>query len=88
MTTTAQPVDAATATQILADEAERRGATPNDDDGTVRALVAAHGLGFCAWFCVCCELADRRARAEGYTSQAHRAAAIAFSSKKSAQVTE
>ncbi len=64
---------AAAATLILADEAERQGATPDDSAGIVRALVLAHGLEFCAWFCVCCELADRAARREGFDNQGHRA---------------
>jgi hypothetical protein len=76
-------MNATTATQILADEAERQNADPDDTNGAVRALVLTHGLGFCAWFCVCCELADRRARSEGYRSSADRAASIAFSSQKS-----
>jgi len=52
----------------LADEAEKQGAEANDDRGIVRALVTANGLSFNAWFCVCCELGDRAARAQGFTS--------------------
>lgn len=66
------------ATVILADEAERQGATPDDAAGIVRALVLAHGLEFCAWFCVCCELADRAARREGYADQIDRACVLTF----------
>ncbi len=61
------------ATMILADEAEKLGADANDCKGIVRQLVVAHGLGFCAWFCVCCELADRSAQHEGYKNQIDRA---------------
>lgn len=53
-------------TKILADEAEGLGATSDDEIGVVGALVAQHGLGALAWFCVCCELADREAQREGY----------------------
>lgn len=62
------------ATKILADEAERLGANANDDNGIVRQLVIAHGLEFCAWFCVCCELADRDAQRQGFKNQGDRAA--------------
>jgi hypothetical protein len=61
------------ATKILADEAEKPGADANDCKGIVRQLVATHGLGFCAWFCICCELADRAAQREGYKNQVDRA---------------
>ncbi len=54
------------AIQKLANEAERLGAECNDDAGLIRKLVAEQGLGFNAWFCVCCELADRDARRLGY----------------------
>lgn len=66
-------MDAKQATQLLADEAERLNATANDEDQTVRRLVLAHGLGFNAWFCVCCELADRAARQQGFSSEVERA---------------
>jgi hypothetical protein len=69
-------MDANEATQILANEAERLGAEPNDEQGIVRALVTTHGLSFNAWFCVCCELADRNARKQGFKGQADRAARL------------
>jgi hypothetical protein len=61
------------AIKILADEAEKLEADANDVKGIVRQLVVAHGLGFYAWFCVCCELADRAAQREGYRDQFERA---------------
>lgn len=61
------------ALRLLTDEAERQGAEANDEQGIVRALVVAHGLGFNAWFCVCCELADRAAKRQGYDNEVHRA---------------
>lgn len=61
------------AIKLLTDEAERLDADANDNKGIVRALVTAHGLSFNAWFCVCCELADRAAQREGYKNQADRA---------------
>lgn len=64
---------AAEAIQILADEAERQGCDANDTTGAVRALVQSHGLGFNAWFCVCCEIADRAARRQGFKSEVDRA---------------
>lgn len=60
----------------LADAAEARGADCNDTAGIVRELVITHNLGFYAWFCVCCELADRAACREGYKSSGHRAAVL------------
>lgn len=57
------------AIRIMADEAECQGATPNDDNGVVREIVFAHGFSFEAWLCVCCELADRRARMKGFKDQ-------------------
>ena len=63
-----------TAIKLLTDEAQKRGANANDSNGIVRALVTAHGLGLNAWFCVCCEIADRGAQAEGFKNQADRAA--------------
>jgi hypothetical protein len=68
-----KPMTAAEATRILTDEAERLGADANDSEGIVRQLVFAHGLGFNAWFCVCCELADRKAQKQGFKNQADRA---------------
>lgn len=68
----------AEATQLLADQAQELGADGADSTGIVRAIVKAHGLGVCAWLCVCCELADRDARRAGYKDQAARAASIAF----------
>jgi hypothetical protein len=62
------------AVRILTDEAERLGATADDNNGTVRQLVTANGLSFNAWFCVCCELADRSAQREGFKNQFDRAA--------------
>jgi hypothetical protein len=64
-----------TAVQLMTDAAIAQGADANDSTGIVRAIVIAHGLSFDAWFCVCCEIADRSARAEGFEGQAHRAAA-------------
>ena len=61
------------AIQLLTDEAERLGADANDEAGIVRSLVTVHGLSFNAWFVVCCELADRKARREGYKNQSDRA---------------
>jgi hypothetical protein len=65
------------ATRLLADEAELRGGTANDADDIVRGIVTAHGLGFYAWFCVCCELADRAARRQGFDNEVHRALTVA-----------
>lgn len=65
--------DSKEAIAILADEAERQGADANDTNGTVRAIVTTHGLGFNAWFCVCCELADRAARRQGFKNEVDRA---------------
>jgi hypothetical protein len=59
----------------LADSAEMRGASASDEDGVVRRLVESYGLDFLAWFCVCCELAERSARREGFKDQGERAAA-------------
>lgn len=63
---------------LLADEAEKQGATADDRDNKVRPLVEAYGFGFNAWLCVCCELADRSARKEGFRDQVDRAFARAF----------
>jgi hypothetical protein len=68
-------MDVKEAIKVLTDEAQRLQATPNDDSGIVRALVLAHGLGFNAWLCVCCELADRNAQAQGFSNQFAQAAA-------------
>lgn len=65
------------AVQLLADYAEELGATANDEDRKVRELVSDHGLGFNAWFCVCCELADRAAKRQGYSSEVARAFSVA-----------
>lgn len=68
--------------QPLADEAECQGADSSDSCGIVRALVAVNLPGstdeqFSAWFCVCCELANRSARAEGYYDSVERAWTLA-----------
>lgn len=64
------------AIEVLTNEAIRRGAEASDDNGIVRALVEEeHGLGFYAWFVICCAIADRNAQAEGYKDQGDRAAA-------------
>lgn len=57
------------AIKIMADEAEERGEDANDTGGNVRAIVKDVGLGFDAWLCVCCELADRDAQRRGYDDQ-------------------
>lgn len=62
------------AIKLLADKAQEMGATASDKDDKVRVLVLSNGLGFNAWFCVCCELADREARAQGWKDQFDRAA--------------
>jgi len=67
--------DVKTAIRLLADEAERLNATANDESGIVRSLVVTHGLGFNAWFCVCCELADRAAKRQGFDHEVARALA-------------
>lgn len=69
-------MDTKTAIKILTDEAQKQGADSNDSKGIVRDLVTANGLGFNAWFCVCCELADRKAQSQGYEGSAHRAASL------------
>lgn len=61
------------AIRVLTDEAKRQGADANDTSGAVRAIVNAYGFGFEAWFCVCCELADRSARRDGFVDQCDRA---------------
>ena len=67
-------MDIKEAIRLLTDEAQKQGADANDSTGVIRALVAAHGFGFEAWFCVCCELADRNAQKEGFKDQFARAA--------------
>ncbi len=67
-------MDTKEALRLLTDEAQRQGADANDSAGIVRALVTAHGLSFYAWFCVCCEMADRNAQTEGFADQSQRAA--------------
>lgn len=62
------------AIRLLTDQAQELGADANDSTGIVRHLVTAHGLSFEAWFCVCCELADRNAQREGFKNQVDRAA--------------
>jgi hypothetical protein len=60
--------------EVMADKAIALGETTGSDDtGIVRAIVTANGLSFNAWLCVCCEIADRNAQAEGYKNQADRA---------------
>ena len=63
------------AIRIMADEAEEVGGTANDDSGAVRSIVERHGLSFNAWFCVCCELADRKAQRLGFRNQGEMVAA-------------
>jgi len=63
------------AIQALADEAEKRGLTA-DQEAEVAALVrgaVSEEAAFPAWLCVVAELADREARREGYEGQAERA---------------
>ena len=67
-------MDIKEAIRLLTDEAQKQGADANDSTGVIRALVTAHGFGFEAWFCVCCELADRNAQKEGFKDQFARAA--------------
>lgn len=62
------------AIKALTDEAQRLGSDANDSKGIVRELVTRHGLGFNAWFVVCCEIADRNAQAKGFKNQGERAA--------------
>ena len=78
-------VTAREAIQLLSDHAEKLGADAADSNGLVRAVVTAHELGFDAWLCVCCELADRSARRQGYADQADRAAALAFPDARAGQ---
>ena len=69
--------DVKDAVRLLTDEAERLGAEANDEQHVVRSLVLAHGLGFNAWFCVCCELAERSAKQNGFASECDRAYTVA-----------
>jgi hypothetical protein len=61
------------AIRLMTDEAEKLGADADDTQGIIRQIVTDHNLGFNAWFCVCCEIADRRARSAGFRGEAHRA---------------
>ncbi len=70
------------AIRIMADEAEKVGGEPNDENGVVRGIVLGHGLSFNAWFCVCCELADRSARRDGFKDSIDHAAQAAFGRKR------
>ncbi len=63
--------------RLMTDAAEEQGADVNDTNGVIRAIVTAHGLGFNAWFCVCCELADRSAQRQGFKNQCERAYTLA-----------
>jgi hypothetical protein len=72
-----KPIDLREALRIMTDEAEAQHADANDTNGAVRAVVTAHGFGFEAWFCVCCELADRSARRQGFRSEVDRAYTVA-----------
>jgi hypothetical protein len=71
------PTTATEAITLLTDEACRLGADANDTTGVVRQLIEAHGLSFYAWFCVCCEIADRKAKELGYKNEVDRAFAVA-----------
>ena len=66
----------------LTDRAQELGADPNDDQRIIRDLITRRTnlpaeVHFPVWLCVCCELADREAQAEGYDNQVHRALAKA-----------
>jgi hypothetical protein len=61
------------AIRLMADAAEKLGADADDTKGIIRRIVTAHDLGFNAWFCVCCEIANREARGAGFRGEAHRA---------------
>jgi len=70
------------AIEAITDEAERLGGEANDGNGIVRAVVVAALPGrervhFDVWFCVCCTLADRAARRQGYASEVERAFTLA-----------
>jgi len=64
--TSEQREDVRRRVRAMADEAEALGADCEDTKGYVSAIVRHHGAGFNAWFCVCCELADREARRDGF----------------------
>ena len=66
------------AISLMTDEAERQNATPNDEAGIVREIVYANLPGrpdaqFNAWLCICCDLADRAAKRQGFKSEVDRA---------------
>ncbi len=77
-----QQVDVDRAIRIMADEAEKLNADSNDENQIIRQIVLRRGLGFNAWFCVCCEIADRQARKEGFKSSIDRAAKAASAAFK------
>ena len=75
-------MDAKQAVNLMADRAENLGAESNDTQGIVRAIVTENlpdrpDAQFYAWFSICCELADRAARKQGYTSEVDRAYSVA-----------
>lgn len=70
------------AVALLADEAESLGADANDSRGIVREIVRGalpdrKAVWFAVWFSVCCELADRAARLQGFDNEVHRALTVA-----------
>ena len=69
------------ATDMMADMAMKLGADCNDTNGMVRKVVTALGFGFEAWLCVCIEIADREARAEGFKDASDRAITRALQKK-------
>lgn len=82
------------AIRLMTDEAERQGATANDESRIVRAIVTANLPGrpdaqFNAWICICIDLADRAARRQGYQSEvdrAYTAAKAKIDARKAAEV--
>lgn len=81
------------AIRLMTDEAERQGATANDEAQIVRAIVTTNLPGrpdaqFNAWLCICIDLADRNARRQGFTSEVHRAYAMAKSKIDARNATE
>lgn len=68
--------------KVMSDEAEKLGGNSNDENGAVRHVVTQHSLGFDAWFCVCCELANRSARSEGFKNSIDRAVKAVTSKRK------
>lgn len=70
------------AIEYMADKAEKDGGDANDTNGVVRRVVeegvAGKSLGLYAWFSVCCELADRAAKRQGYKSEVDRAYSVAL----------